>query len=133
MTEVLVFPDVEAAVIDYLKTQLAAFTTTAVVVNMIPKPRPHRMVKVNRTGGVRLDLVREQAQITYECWDTKPETAHDLAQVVRGLLWAMPDRYQAVVTYKVTDLGGPSDLPDPDTALPRYTGTVLITTRGNAL
>lgn len=132
MTELITFPDVEAAAQDYLETQLAALSDTATVVVKIPDPRPTRMVKLNRTGGVRLGLVLEQAQLTVECWDARTDLAHDLAQVVRGLLWVMPDRYSTATTYKVAELGGLANLPDPDTALPRYTFTVLITTRGTA-
>jgi hypothetical protein len=90
------------------------------------------MVKVNRTGGPRLDLVREQAQVTFECWDAELQDAHDLAQLVRGLIWVMPGRYAATTTYKVGELGGLANLPDPATENPRYTFTVLITTRGQA-
>jgi hypothetical protein len=133
VTELITFPDVESAAIDYLIGVLDTVGDTAWVGNFIPKPRPTRMVKVIRTGGPRLSLVLEQAQITYECWDELAQDAHDLAQMVRGLLWVMPDRYTTVTTYKVVDLGGPANLPDPDTALPRYTGTVLITTRGRKL
>jgi hypothetical protein len=133
MTEVITFPDLEAAAKSYLTAQLSAAGDTATVVVRIPPTRPNRMVKVNRTGGSRVGLVLEDAQITVECWDTRADRAHDLAQLVRGLLWVMPDRYPAITTYRVQELGGLVNLPDPDTANPRYTFTVLITTRGTAL
>lgn len=132
MTEVITFPDVEAAAQDYLSGQLTALSDTAAVVVKIPDPRPTRMVKVNRTGGVRTGLVLEQAQLTVECWDARADLAHDLAQIARGLLWVMPQRYSTATTYRVEELGGLANLPDPDTALPRYTFTLLITTRGAA-
>ena len=133
MIEVITFPDVEAAAQDYLRAELATAGDSAQVVTEIPKPRPARMVKLIRTGGARVNLVLEDAQLTVECWDTRRDGAHDLAQIVRGLLWAMPDRYPAVTTYRVQELGGIAELPDPDTANPRYTFTVIITTRGSAL
>lgn len=133
MIEVITFPDVEAAAQDYLRSELATVGDTAQVVTEIPKPRPARMVKLIRTGGARVNLVLEDAQLTVECWDARRDGAHDLAQIVRGLLWAMPDRYPAVTTYRVQELGGIAELPDPDTANPRYTFTVIITTRGSAL
>jgi hypothetical protein len=132
MTEVITFPDAVAAVRDYLNAQLPTFTDDAAVVQKIPNPRPTRLVKVNRTGGARLDLIRDQAQITVECWDVREDDAHDLAQVCRGLIHAMPGRYAAVNVYRVQNLGF-TDLPDPDTASPRFTFTVLLDIRGAAL
>lgn len=133
MIEVITFPDVEAVAQDYLRGELTAAGDSAQVVTEIPKSRPARMVKLIRTGGARVNLVLEDAQLTVECWDTRRDGAHDLAQIVRGLLWAMPDRYPAVTTYRVQELGGIAELPDPDTANPRYTFTVIITIRGSAL
>jgi len=131
--EVITFPDVEAVAQDYLRGELTAAGDSAQVVTEIPKSRPARMVKLIRTGGARVNLVLEDAQLTVECWDTRRDGAHDLAQIVRGLLWAMPDRYPAVTTYRVQELGGIAELPDPDAANPRYTFTVIITIRGSAL
>jgi hypothetical protein len=129
VTEVITFPDVEFHAIQYLTPYLSG----VLVDNTVPKPRPKKLVRVLRTGGPRLTLVTEEAQITYDCWAPKVEEAQDLAQMVRGLLWVMPDRYTTATTYRVHDLGGPTNQPDPDTGLPRYTGTVLILTRGVAV
>lgn len=133
VTEIITFPDLEAAVVDYLTGELAAFGDDATVDNTVPNPRPARLVRVNRTGGARTGLVLEDAQLTVDCWDVRADLAHDLAQLVRGLLAAMPGRYPQTVTYRVHELGGPNNQPDPDTASPRYTLTVLITTRGTAI
>lgn len=133
MTEVILFPDLEAAVIDYLTGELAAFDADATVDNTVPDPRPTRLVRVLRTGGARTGVVLEDAQLTIDCWDVLVEDAHDLAQLCRGLMTAMPYRYPDTVTYRVHEVGGPNNQPDPDTASPRYTFTVLITARGTAI
>lgn len=132
MTEIITFPDVEAAVQDYLTGELAALSDTAAVVNEIPATRPARMVRVVRTGGPRLDLIRDQAQVTVDCWDKRIDGAHDLGQLCRGLIGAMRYRYGAVNVYRSDELGF-SRLVDPDTGSPFYRLNVHITVRGSAL
>lgn len=135
VAEVVTFPDAVEHDLIYLRAQLGAIGDTATVANRVPHPRPVRLVKVNRTGGSRLDLVRERVQQTVECWAPTVQEAHDLAQVCRGLLWVMPDRYTGCTTYLPPDpeVGGMIELPDPDTESPRFTFTLQLDFRGAAL
>lgn len=133
--EVITFPDAVEHALTYLRGSLTTAGDTATVDNRVPNPRPVRLVKVNRTGGYRLDLVRERVNLTVECWAPRSEQAHDLAQLCRGLLWVMPDRYTGCTTYLPPDpeVGGIVELPDPDTESPRFTFTLQLDFRGAAL
>lgn len=119
------FPDVEFEVITYLRAQLAVIDDPAVVVNLIPDPRPSRIVHVIRTGGAREDIVRDGAQITVDCWDDRQDNAHDLAQMVRGLMGVMPYRHAGATSYRVQEAGF-APLPHPDTEQYRFTTTLRI-------
>ena len=131
--EAITFPDAEGVVIGYLNAQLAGRGDAARVSNMVPNPRPTRLVKVTRTGGGRRSLAQEDAQITVQCWDADSPEASDLARIVRGLLWAMSINANGVVAHVPTEVGGPAFFPDPDTNLPRYQFTVIVRLRAQVL
>ena len=136
MAEVIVFPDCTALVIGYLRTELAARFPTATVGSRIPSPNPGDFVRIFRTGGVQQLLVTDQVQLTVEAYadqDGDDERAHDLAQIVRGLLHALPGTMQSGVPfYGVTELSGPQNLPDPVTNKPRFTQSLHVSVRGAA-
>lgn len=132
MPDVIVFPDVEQIIGDWLADQLAARGIDAPVGTRAPDPRPGRFVVVQRTGGPRANLVTDAPLIIVESWADQEGAAHDLAQVVRGLLHTAPGRVPAATVYRVQETGGPGNLPDPVSPQARYTQTFEIRLRGAA-
>lgn len=133
MTEVVLFPDAAAVWIGYLADALSDRDDDTPVVPRIPNPRPDRFVLVRRTGGVSRDRVIDDGQITVESWDTTDEDAHDLAQLCRGvLLAAVGNTYSGVALYRVVEVSGPANVPDPESQSPRYSQTFLTALRGVA-
>lgn len=130
MAEVIVFRDAVQVILDWLGTALPAHGETAQLHKNIPITRPARFVRALRTGGPRHNMVVDAAQVTVECWADTDAEAQDLAQLVRGVINAMPlDR----VCYRIDEVGGPADLPDPDSNQSRTTWSVLVYLRGAAL
>jgi len=133
MAEVIVFPDLENRLVDYLAAALAERGDPAAVSVTVPNPRPSRFVLVPRIGGVRRNFVVDSATIAVECWDDTDAGAADLAALVRGLVGALPGQVlDGVPVYRVDEFAGPANLPDPRSAQARYTFTVSISYRGTA-
>ena len=133
MAPVVIFPDATRVVADYLRAELTARGQAAPVWSRVPTPRPARFVLARRLGGPRLNLVADGAQIGVECWDSSEETAHDLCQLCRALIHAMPGTVQGgVPIYRVTEVGGPATLPDPLSDSPRCVATFIVSMRGTA-
>lgn len=130
----VLFPDAEEVVVGFLRGALDDRGDTAEVATRVPNPRPSRLVLVRRLGGPRLNLVADDPQIGVECWDGDTATAHDLAQVCRALIHTMTGRaVDGVPVYRVAELAGPANLPDPLSDQPRYVFTVQIAMRGTAM
>lgn len=130
---VIIFPDAVAVTIGYLREQLDLRDVDAVVAKDVPNPRPDTLVMIRRGGGVRQTVISDRPLLIVECWAPASETAHDLAQLCRGLLHAMAGTTQSgVPVYRVDDAGGVIDLPDPLSTQPRYTFTVQAHLRGAA-
>lgn len=125
-TEVIVFPDVEQLVIDGIAPELAARGWVVPVTTRTPNPRPAEYVRVIRTGGVRVNLVLERAQITVEAFAEREARAERLAALVRGILPTLE------AAYDVDEFSAPGNLPDPTTAQHRYTATYGVLVRGAA-
>lgn len=131
MAEVVVFGDVEAALIDFLNTELSARGYVAPVTSLVPRTRPSSFVRVFRTGGghnLDPNIPNEEAQVTVECWAGTHSGSHDLAQITRGLIYSSRGVVNNV--QRIEELGGPAYLPDPLSDHPRYTFTLLVTWRG---
>lgn len=124
MTEVILYPDATVTIIDYLEAAFAERDEDAPVLPRVPATRPARFVVVRRTGGTARDVVIDDAQVTVESWGESDEDAHDLAQLCRGLLRARQ--------YRVAEVSGPGNLPDPLSDQPRYSQTFLTAMRGTA-
>lgn len=137
MAEVIVAPDVETIVIQYLTAEFAAragYTTTKAY-SKIPASRPAKFVRVLRTGGV-FDFVIDRAQITLEAWADKAADAMALMQLTRGLMHAIDRVTVSGVTYQFYDpqeFSGPANLPDPESGQERYTETFSVGVRATAL
>lgn len=132
--ERIVFPDAVAAVISALNTQLPALGFTGVPVrSKVPNPRPARFIAVYRTGGPRLNIVVDSAQITVEAWANSQSEAHDLAQAARAILNSLEGTsVGGTLLYGINEFSGPADLPDPESGQARYTWTSSVNTRGVA-
>src|SRR5262245_41866590 len=129
--QVIVFPDVEALLVTYLQAELLARSDTATVHVSVPNPRPDRFVLVPRLGGARRNIVNDAATIGIACWAATPAQAGGLAQLVRGLVNALPGKVvSSVPFYQVQEFAGPANLPDPQSDQSRYVFTVSIGVRG---
>lgn len=125
MIEAIVFPDAVELVCDELRARL----DTVHVGSQVPTTRPTSFVRVTRVGGVRRSLVADEATLTVESWASTEQAAHDLNQLCRAYLYAMPgDGF----VYRITEIGGPAFLPDPDSDQPRFSFTAAVVTRGDA-
>lgn len=133
MTEVVVFPDVEGLVCDWLPAELAARSRTVTVSTKVPNPRPAEFVRVIRTGGPQLNLVQDQPTLVVEAWAATESAAASLAELARALLKSTAgQQVGGVMVYRVDEIGGPQNLPDPDSAQARYVFTLSILLRGTA-
>lgn len=130
---VVVMPDAVAVVCDYLRTALATAGVPIPVVSRIPRTRPPSFVRVERVGGVRQTPVSDRPRVDVHCWAADESAAHDLAALTRALVGAMPGVRGGVTVYRVTEVGGPQALPDPETSSPRFAFAVEIHMRGRAL
>jgi hypothetical protein len=131
MTEVIVFPDVEATLIDHFNTRLANAGDAARAFDAVPTQRPDRFLRVMRVGGTVRNLVIDQATVVVEAWDVTNAKASDLCLLVRAWLFALKGQTVGTVQVKdVSELGGPARLPDPQSTQPRYTFTASVQTRG---
>lgn len=127
MAEVIVFEDVEALVITYLK---GLFSCT--VATEVPKTRPDQFIKVTATGGRKIRLNAEQVSITIQCWANTTTAASDLAKLARAYMNAV-DQLGAVWVYRVQESARPQYFPDPETNTPVYQFTVVLDIKGGVL
>jgi hypothetical protein len=126
MSEVITFPDTASLVITHLNANL-----TPSVHGRIPNPRPATFVTVIRTGGPKRNIVTDQAQITVESWAASDVAAMALAQQARGLLNALSGQsISGVPVYRVDELSGPADLPDPLSDQSRCSQSFTVALRG---
>lgn len=137
MSEVIVAPDVETLLIQYLTAELATRSpwTTTKAYAKVPNPRPTGFVRVLRTGGVR-DRFIDTATVAIEAWHNDPIQASALMQLVRGLLHAIDRVTYSGSTYQFYDpqeFSGPANLPDPDSVQERYTETFSVGVRATAV
>jgi hypothetical protein len=117
-----VFPDATKALCTLFNQEL-----TPPCVPRVPNPRPSIFLVVRRVGGPRRNLVTDEPMVAVEAWADSDENAHDLIQQARAVLHA------AIGTagiYRVTEISGPGNLPDPVSDQPRYTQTFQVALRG---
>lgn len=127
---VVIFPDAVALVIGHVRAELLARGDTAKIGSRVPNPRPNRFVLIRRLGGPRLNVAVDDALLGFECWDLEDPDAHDLAQLCRGLVNALPEALDGVARYRVGEASGPQLLPDPTSDHPRFVFTVTVALRG---
>jgi hypothetical protein len=123
MGEVLITPDVELAAVTFLRAGLGALADR--VATKVPATMPNRMVKVSLTGGSRLNVASDTAQLTVECWGPDEPTTSNLARTAHALMFSAAwNTAGGVFVRRVDSVGGVQFFPDPDTTKPRYTFTV---------
>lgn len=130
MSEAVIFGDSEAAAITWLNQHLAPVEASS----QVPSVRPAELVKVSRTGGVRRDRVTDNAQLTFECWAESAVRASEICSQVRAYMFAAEgETIAGLFIYRVTEVGGPANFPDPESTSPRYQLTLAVASRYVAL
>lgn len=117
------FADAESMIGLFLRSRLVPPVSTK-----IPNPRPARFVRAWRTGGVALNRVIDQAQITVTCTAPNSVQASDDARAARAAL--LNDYTSMPLVRGVEEVSGPYFDPDPDTNEDRYSFTVRLNIRG---
>lgn len=131
--EIIVFPNAAQITIVRLEAAFTTLAPTAEVHSRVPKERPALFCTVRRGGGPRQTLVTDAAQLDVESWAAKPNAAHDLAQIARGVINAMAGTVQSgVQVYFVHEFSGPALLPDPTSDQVRYVQSFQVSMRGAA-
>lgn len=132
MSGIVVFPDAVAVTLDHLAARLPLHGLDPMPTHReIPEPRPVEFVRVLRTGGVQATIISDAAQLTFEAWAATSDRAHDIAQIVRGIVNDRSRRVWAgVQVHKVEEFSGPQDFPDPTSNQQRYTWTAVVRMRG---
>lgn len=132
--ETILFPDVQGMVIPFLRDGLEARGWVVTVASAVPNPRPATLVKVTRTGGTRDGLVVDGPHVTFQCWAATAPEAHRLARTANAILHAsQASLVGGEWVYRVDDVGGVTEFPDPDTDYSRYQFTVRLHTRGKPI
>lgn len=134
MNELILFPDAEAVLTTWLRAALAERGVSVPVGTAVPNPRPGRFVRVLRTGGPVADLfLLDNPTVVIEAWASTEAVAADLARLARGLIHKLAGLVvNGTTVYRVDELAGPGNLPDPTTGMARYTFTVSMLLRGSA-
>ena len=127
MTEAIIFPDIEAALVSYLEPVLGVPVSTKI-------RGEYPFVRIHRVGGPRVNLVTERPLVTFEAWATQTVDASDLARRTRALVGALEQSYVSGAWVRgVTEVVGLMEYDDPLTETPRYTFTVQMDVRGDPL
>lgn len=128
----IVFPDATYVVITALNDGFSAYSESAVAYEKVPATRPAKFVVVRRTGGPQLNQFTDLAQVTVESYGASVEDAHDLAQLARALLrQARATSVDGDAVYRVDEISGPAELPDPLSDQARFSQTFAAAIRGN--
>ncbi|MDH6283227.1 hypothetical protein [Prescottella agglutinans] len=86
MSELVIFPDLEPTLVQYVQAELDARSMTVTVASKVPGDRPENMVRISGVGGTRRNVLHEDAGVLIECWCPQDDPASDLARLVRALL-----------------------------------------------
>lgn len=125
--DLIIFPDPEVLVGDYLQAGLAARGITRAVSTKAPTEMhaaagrdPY--IRIMVTGGAAAGQFLDDAQITIECYSDSEQDASDTASLARAILHYM-GRDPLSGAHTVTDVSRPVNLPDLS-GLARYTFTI---------
>jgi len=88
-------------------------------------------LRVLRTGGPAHTRITDSPQVTVEAYHSRESGAIQLLGRARRWLADLPGTELSGWAVKsVDELGGPANLPDPNTTLFRYTFTAVVQIRG---
>lgn len=120
------FIDAEKRVIDFLAEQ-----TGLPVGTKIPAGKVSKFIRLEQTGGTRLMKVVDGPVVSVECYAATDVEARELMDDVRELLSLMHlgDQTPGRV-YRVVEVGGIVNLPDPRHTSHRYSMPFSVHTRG---
>lgn len=143
--QIVVMPDVEQLLADYLKSQISVFVANGAAIKVgtrlenvtgQPNNRPVESVVLYRTGGTAGTIVSDKPTVTVDVRAPLESRAQFVAAVCHALLLAA-GRDGVVLgghqVYGVAEFSGPGNLPDPVTAVPRYTFTVQVHIAGTVV
>lgn len=134
MDELIVFPDAVDMVVEAISTALALPRPDVAVHAQVPKPRPVRLVTVERVGGTRRNLVVDDAMVSIEAWSPRADDAHSILQMARAVVYRMVGKLTlGVMTYRIDEVGGVQHSPDPVSGEERYIMTLQVSVRGSAV
>lgn len=137
MSDLIVFPDAEDVFGTWLQGALTAHGRPRTVSTLGPddtnRPAASRSeyIRIEAIGGNSAGLVVEDVTFVIESYADTKAAAIATAQVCRAIVAAAP-RMTGSPVYASEVTSPPQSLPDPRTALARYTQTVTIRLRGAA-
>lgn len=124
MVQTLAFPDIEDLLTTHLQTVLAVEVGTRVA-------SVSTFVRVLRTGGPAPTRITDSPQVTIEAYHPLESGAIALLGRARRALADLPGTVISGWAVKsVDELGGPANLPDPNSTSHRYTLTAVVQIRG---
>lgn len=126
--EVIVFPDPIDLACTAINTTLGAALAGAQAVGRVPSPRPKRLIRIRRVGGVKETLISRQVTLTVEGYAQTETDAGHLCELGTAALYA-----QDGDLFGCYEIAAPAELPDPTTDQPRVTATVGVRVRGSSL
>lgn len=118
----VVMPDAEQSVLAHLRTvavgrQESYMTGVTFGTRIDPGITPTKYVRIRRTGGITISPVAESPVIDVQVWHDDDKSRMLLAQLIRSLLYAARGSVAGGVTwYRVQDVLGPAQIPDPSDA-----------------
>ena len=126
-TPLVTYGDVEQALLDHLTARLAGHPLAAGLQTGTQIPdSPDVFLLVRRAGGLR-ERYLDRPRLDVQVWHCTDVDAHDLADLVSGLIW----QAEGVGPIRgVTDATGPVYVPDSDRGASRYLLTVTLTVKG---
>jgi hypothetical protein len=125
MTQLLIFPDVEALAVQALNADFVTRMPGVKWSTKVPNPRPDKFGRLMRSGGPRETLITENASLIVEGWAAQEADAIAILNLARAILFE-----QDGTLFGVTETGGPTNLPDPTTSQVRYTALLGVRVRG---
>jgi hypothetical protein len=134
----LTWPDASWVTISYLRSAIGALSTVTYpaltgmdVGRKLPDPMTVPFTRVGRVGGV-ISEVYDDARLMVESFAGTPDAAADNAAIVRDLMRLMVGSRSGFTVSRVIEVGGPAEIDDPQTGLPRYLSTYSVRFRANA-
>jgi hypothetical protein len=134
--QIILYPDVLQAALTFLRAKLAlraeAYVTGVTCGNYVPNAddRSLPFVWARRVGGFQTGRATDRARLDVHVYHEDEAQAHDLTQMVRGLLLAWPE-FDSSTAKGVSEFSGPGPVPDPlwpDAS--RFYFTVEVNLRG---